>query len=68
MENDWVHYNDTWEFDGIDWTKVNIADPPNEMWMMSFDYMDNNYRAIRFGGLKSDYFNETWAYSAAQNQ
>ncbi len=62
--------NDTWEYDGTDWTQVAAANPPAPRWAHSMAYDPALGRTVLFGG---DYLipgrlgpnNETWLYDGA---
>jgi hypothetical protein len=60
--------NDTWEYNGVDWTQVQPAGSPpgrvNIQDAMVFDSQRN--RTVLFGGLSaSGYLNDTWEYNGS---
>jgi len=59
-------FNDTWEYDGIDWQKIKPGGttPPKRTYAR-FCYMENLRACILFGGnYVNDAQNDTWKYSS----
>lgn len=60
--------NDTWEYDGVDWSLINTPQKPsgrvNLSTGMVFD--SNRGRTVLFGGLTAaGYVNDTWEYDGS---
>lgn len=58
-----TYLNDTWVWDGSNWTQKNPADSPSvrDGAAMSFD--PSTGEIVLFGGSDDNYLNDTWAYS-----
>lgn len=56
--------NDTWEYDGTDWTQRTPANSPPRRLSMSMVYDVARGRAVMFGGFEypSTYYNDTWEW------
>jgi uncharacterized delta-60 repeat protein len=61
--------HDMWEYDGQNWTQVNIALPPPRGWSM-ITYDNNRSKIILFGGIApgSVAVGDTWEFDGAQWQ
>jgi cysteine-rich repeat protein len=57
-----AYLNDTWEWDGVRWTKIETpaSPPPRQAGAMAFD--PNRGRILLFGGLGSGALADTWEY------
>jgi hypothetical protein len=59
------YYNDTWEYDGGQWRKINITSPsPDVRSGHAMAYDQARKQVVLFGGVKQDgiYFGDTWTY------
>lgn len=56
--------NDTWEYDGADWTRVTTANIPARRTGTRMVYMPTLGKIVMFGGLRSDHslIQDTWVY------
>lgn len=65
-EGDTAFFNDTWEYDGNNWVKRSIQNPPSlrNGAIMEYDY--NQGKMLLFGGYYYDgnmtFYDETWEY------
>jgi hypothetical protein len=60
-----THYNDTWEWDGIQWTKADVAGPTGPRVFHAMAYDPKRRKVVLFGGspgVHNGYLNETWEY------
>ena len=57
------YYNDTWEFDGKDWTLITTRKKPSTRAFYGFAYDKSVSLTILFGGyMWGAEYNDTWAY------
>ncbi len=58
-----AYMNDTWEWDGARWTKIDTlaAPPPRQAGAMAFDPVRKS--VVLFGGLGASSFADTWEYT-----
>jgi hypothetical protein len=58
-----VYANDTWDWDGTNWTKVNgaVNPPPHENGGFAVDPLRNEL--VLFGGYSGFYLSDIWSYS-----
>lgn len=60
--------NDTWEYDGIQWTEIQPADSPSPRFGHGMVYDPGRGRVVLFGGLEAtdevtwSFQNDTWEY------
>ena len=58
--------NDTWEYDGVNWTQVSIAISPaaRQRHVMAYDSLRG--KVLMFGGYdpNASFFNDTWGYDS----
>ena len=47
-----TYYNDTWEYNGSNWAKINTAHAPSGRWVTFMTYDSNRQRCVLFGGEK----------------
>jgi len=62
-----AYFNDTWEYDGIDWRKIKPGGTPApKRTYARLCYMEDQRACILFGGKSpgSNYYNDTWKYSS----
>jgi hypothetical protein len=60
-----AYYQDTWEWDGTDWTVVPVACPPPARGGATLAYDQAKQKVLMFGGYTSQpllYFNDTYAW------
>ena len=60
--------NDTWEYDGVDWTQVAIAAPPVARKDAHMAYDRSRRRTVLFGGYAAGTYSQiddTWEYDGA---
>lgn len=58
-----VYANDTWDWDGTNWTKVNspVNPPPHENGGMAVDPLRNEI--VMFGGYSGFYLSDLWSFT-----
>jgi hypothetical protein len=62
-----IHYDDTWEWDGAQWTKAVTPVSPQGRWGHAMAYDVDHKRTVLFGGNDgADYTNDTWEWDGAQ--
>jgi len=55
--------NDTWEYDGVNWTQITTANPPSARDGHTMAYDSVRGKVVMFGGYRSyNYFNDTREY------
>jgi glycine betaine/choline ABC-type transport system substrate-binding protein len=54
--------NDTWEYDGIDWTQVTTASSPSARKEHAMAYDSMRGKVVMFGGYATGQLNDTWEY------
>jgi hypothetical protein len=54
--------NDTWVWDGTNWTQADPANSPSGRVWADMAYDPQQSRVVLFGGLNLDFFNDTWVY------
>jgi len=61
-----VYADDTWDWDGTAWTKINTASvpPPRENGGLAFDPIRNEL--VMFGGYSGFYLSDLWSFSNGQ--
>jgi len=62
--------NETWEYDGVDWSQVVTAESPVARRFAAFAYDKNRKRVVLFGGMENVYpnetaLNDTWEYDGS---
>ena len=61
-------FDDTWEWDGIEWTEVDIPGPTDTRGLMAMAYDPKRHMTVIFGGSSSgpheNFVNSTWEYIA----
>ena len=59
-----VSYNDTWEYDGTNWTQIAGLTPPSTRDGFAFAFDSARSRLVIFGGWDANNapFNDTWEY------
>lgn len=58
-------YNDTWEYDGTDWTLISTGTSPVSRCAHAMSYDKSIKQCVMFGGLASDFLttlSDTWFY------
>lgn len=67
---DSLFYNDTWEYDGIDWVKRTVQTPPSLRNGAVMSYDASTSRMFLFGGYYYNgsmyFYNDTWEYAGLQ--
>jgi hypothetical protein len=61
-----VEFDDTWEYDGVDWRQIFPDNKPPKRFITSMQPFNNGNGLILYGGLsnsQNDPFNDTWVYS-----
>jgi N-acetylneuraminic acid mutarotase len=65
-----IYYNDIWEYDGNDWKKIEVNNPPVARKDMVFEYFNKILSIYMFGGNSVEdsieYFGDTWKYSVVR--
>ena len=61
--NTWV--NDTWSFDGTNWTLITTATAPPGRAAGSAAYDSKLKQVVLFGGFNGQYLNDTWLWDGA---
>ncbi len=60
--------NDTWEWDGKNWTKMNPKTSPPARYSHSMEYDAARNRTVLFGGAsRGGFLGDTWEYVASQS-
>jgi hypothetical protein len=54
--------NDTWEYDGVNWTQVTPASSPSIRYNHVMAYDSERGKVVMFGGVGVGYVNDTWEY------
>jgi sugar lactone lactonase YvrE len=54
--------NDTWVWNGTDWTQLSPGTPPPARYGYSMAYDAAHSQVVLFGGLYSSYMNDTWIF------
>jgi hypothetical protein len=59
-----VVFNDTWEWDGVNWVRLFPDASPPARWAHSMAYNQRRQRIVLFGGLTgtTNAFNDTWEF------
>ena len=62
------YLNDTWTFDGINWTRVQsrISPSPRTNCQMAYDVVTQ--KVVLFGGYNGTYLGDTWLWDGATSQ
>ena len=55
-------YNDTWEYDGVDWAQVTTASKPLNRLDHAMVYDRGSQEVVMFGGNGMTLHNDTWTY------
>lgn len=56
-----IFYNNTWEYNGVDWTNVTVPGPSVRATLMTFDA--NRNVTVLYGGTdNTQWFQDTWEY------
>ncbi len=56
-------YNDTWEYDGVDWRQVITPTAPTARYRAAFDYDDSRGRLVLYGGFgNATALTDTWEF------
>lgn len=56
-------YDSTWEYDGVDWTQRQIANPPIARYRAGIDYDEVRGRVVLYGGFgNATALQDTWEY------
>jgi hypothetical protein len=76
-ESDFIFFNDTWEYDGVQWRKINVANiagsrpSPRSGHAIAYDaarkqvlLFGGAYSYVAIGGTSTTYFNDAWAYQS----
>jgi subtilisin family serine protease len=61
----WYYANDTWEWDGTDWSQITTTSSPSPRWGMSMAFDSNRNVTVLFGGGTDSISTETWEYDGA---
>ena len=64
-----IRYNDMWQWDGTEWTMINIEAPTeHNLWLRMVYYSKNN-QIVMFGGAANNIYrpNDTWLFSFTQS-
>ena len=65
-ESAWIHYQDTWEYDGTSWTEATPTTSPTGLEEHALAYDPGREVVVLFGGMtESLYFDATWEYNGA---
>jgi hypothetical protein len=56
------YIDDTWEYDGVDWTQVTTASSPSARCYHAMVYDIVRGKVVLFGGHDGNYRNDTWEY------
>lgn len=67
-QNGFVFFNETWEYDGIQWSQLSPANRPAERETAAMVYDSHRNRVILFGGGRaagSTVFGDTWVWNGA---
>ena len=64
LDNEPYYKNDTWEYDGTNWTRVYTANAPSSRAGLSGIFDANRGRTVLFGGFYGGirWYNDTWEY------
>jgi hypothetical protein len=54
--------NDTWEYDGVNWTQITTASSPSPRQDHAIAYDSARQKVVMFGGYANGYPDETWEY------
>lgn len=59
--------NDTWEWNGVDWTQINVSNPPAPRYSCTMAYDVARGVHVMFSGVSGSNasFNDTWEYDGA---
>lgn len=55
-----VHFADTWEYDGVDWTRRQLTGGPSARQQAGMCYDEQRGVMVLFGGLRDNWFNNTF--------
>lgn len=61
--NPYPDANDTWEYDGVDWTQVKTLDAPSARDSAAMTYDSNRKVTVLFGGSGNAIEADTWEYN-----
>lgn len=69
--SDDTFYNDTWEYDGVNWIRKSPLNPPSPRNGSTMSYDKDRGSMVMFGGYRIQngsmtFFDETWEYDGAQ--
>ncbi len=63
------YYQDTWEYDGSDWSEIVQTSPPDLRGEHAMAYDSSRQTVVLFGGFKSSvYHDDTWEYVVPPNE
>jgi len=57
-----VFLNDTWEWDGVNWTQIKTTNSPPARYSMGLAYDSARKRIVLFGGYNGGVIQDTWEY------
>jgi len=57
-----VSFADTWEWDGVSWTRIPTAHTPAARYAAAMAYDAKRHRIVLFGGTTSNAASDTWEY------
>src|SRR4051794_10174403 len=59
---EYIRFGDTWEHDGVNWTKRRTAHTPSARDSASMVYDTVRQKIVLFGGANTSYQSDTWEY------